>query len=63
MEVLKMVIHFEKLSKAIDVFNSNRIETEQIEFKDVIGDLENPLDPIEVYEVITDLLLEANGYI
>lgn len=58
-----MVIHFEKLSKAIDVFNSNRIETEQIEFCDVVGDIENPLDPVEVYEVITDLLLEANGYI
>ena len=58
-----MVIHFEKLSKAIDVFNANRIETEQIEFKDVIGDLENPLDPLEVLTLITELYEEANGYI
>lgn len=56
-------MHFEKLSKAIDVFNLNRVETEQIEFCDVVGGIENPLDPVEVYEVITDLLLEANGYI
>lgn len=58
-----MVIHFEKLSRALDIFNSNRVEEEQIEFCDVVGGIENPLDPVEVYEVITDLLLEANGCI
>lgn len=58
-----MVIHFEKLSKAIDVFNENRIEEERIEFCDVVGDIENPLDPIEVLTLITELYEEANGYI
>lgn len=63
MEVKILVIHFEKLSKALDVYNANRIETEQIEFCDVIGDLENPLDPVEVLTLITELYEEANGYI
>jgi len=63
MEVLNLVIHFEKLSKAIDVFNQNRIEEEQIEFKDVIGDIEDPLNPLEVLTLITELYEEANGYI
>lgn len=58
-----MVIHFEKLSKAIDIFNANRVEEEQIEFKDVVGDIEDPLDPVEVLTLITELYEEANGYI
>lgn len=58
-----MVIHFEKLSKALDVYNANRIETEQVEFKDIVPDLNNPLDSEEVLQLIVSLYEEANGYI
>lgn len=57
-----MIIHFEKLSKALDVYNANRIEQEQIEFCDIVPDIENPLDPVEVLTLITELYEEANGY-
>lgn len=55
-----MVIHFEKLSRALDIYNANRIESEQIEFCDVVGGLNNRLDSEEVLETIVDLLLEIH---
>lgn len=58
-----MVIHFESLSKALDFYNQNRIETEQVEFCDIVPDLEDPLDSEEVLKLIVELYEEANGYI
>lgn len=55
-----MVIHFEKLSRVLDIYNENRPEQEQIEFCDL--EFEDPLDPLEVHETMLDLLLEAHGY-
>lgn len=54
-----MVIHFEKLSRAVDAFNSTRVEEEQVSFAEIVAELENPLDELEVLRLITDLLLEA----
>lgn len=54
-----MVIHFEKLSRAIDAFNSIRVEEEQVSYAEVVSEIENPLDELEVLRVIVDLLLEA----
>lgn len=58
-----MVIHFEKLSKALDVYNANRIESEQIEFCDIVPDISDPLNSEEVLQLIVELYEEANGYI
>ena len=58
--MVKMVIHFEKLSRALDIYNANRIESEQMEFCDIIGGLNNRLDSEEVLETIVDLLLDTH---
>ena len=55
-----MVIHFEKLSRAVDAYNAHRIESEQVEYWEIVKGIENPLDPLEVYETISDLLLEIH---
>lgn len=54
-----MVILFEKLSRAVDAFNENRIEEEQVEWREVVRSLENPLDKVEVMELIIELYEEA----
>ena len=50
-----MVVLFEKLSRALDAFNANRIESEQMEWQELISDIENPLDENEVMKLIIDL--------
>ena len=59
MEVKILVIHFEKLSRAIDAFNSTRVEEEQVSFAEIVSEIENPLDELEVLKLIVELLLEA----
>ena len=54
-----MVVLFEKLSRAIDAFNANRIESEQVEYFEVIKELENPLDENEVMRLIIELYEES----
>ncbi len=54
-----MVVLFEKLSRAIDAFNANRIESEQVEYFEVIKELENPLDENEVMQLIIELYEES----
>ena len=54
-----MVIHFEKLSRAIDAFNSVRVEEEQVSYAEIVSEIENPLDELEVLRLIVELLLEA----
>lgn len=55
-----MIIHFEKLSRALDIYNANRIESEKMEFSDIVGGLNNRLDSEEVLETIVDLLLDTH---
>lgn len=54
-----MVIHFEKLSRALDAFNDVRVENERMEWHELIADIENPLDEKEVLLRIVDLYEEA----
>lgn len=54
-----MVIHFEKLSKAIDVFNSNRIEYEQVTYAEIIKDIKDPLDELAVLKIIEELYSDS----
>lgn len=54
-----MVIFFDKLSRAVDAFNDNRIETEQVEFHEVVKCIDNPLDPVEVLSLIVELYEDA----
>ena len=54
-----MVILFEKLSRAVDAFNANRIEGEQVEWHEVVRSIENPLDKVEVMELIIELYEET----
>lgn len=54
-----MVIHFEKLSRALDAFNDVRVENERMEWHELIEDLENPLDEKEVLHRIIELYEEA----
>ena len=54
-----MVVLFEKLSRAIDAFNANRIESEQVEYFEVIKELGNPLDENEVMRLIIELYEES----
>ena len=58
-----VVVHFEKLSKAVDFYNENRIEVEQVEFCDIVPSISNPLDSEEVLKLIVDLYEEANSHI
>ena len=50
-----MVVMFESLSKALDAFNANRIEAEQMEWHELIKDINDPLDEKEVMRLIIDL--------
>lgn len=54
-----MVIHFEKLSKALDAFNNARVEHEQMSFAELIQDIEDPLDELEIYKLIVELYEDA----
>ena len=54
-----MVIKFVELSKALDAFNDNRIESEQVEWHELIKGLKDPYDQIEVMELIIELYEEA----
>lgn len=54
-----MVIYFEKLSRALDAFNDARVESERMEWHELIEDIENPLDEKEVLLRIVDLYEEA----
>ena len=57
--VFYMVVMFESLSRALDAFNANRIEDEQMEWHEVVKDIKNPMDEIEVMRVIIDLYEDA----
>lgn len=54
-----MVVMFSELSKAVDAFNANRVETEQVEFWEVVKEISDPLDENEVMRLIIELFLEA----
>ena len=54
-----MVIHFEKLSRALDAFNDARVESERMAWHELIEDIENPLDEKEVMNLIIELYEEA----
>ena len=57
--VFYMVVMFEKLSRALDAFNANRIEDEQMEWNEVVKDITNPMDETEVMRLIIDLYEDA----
>lgn len=50
-----MVVMFESLSRALDAFNSNRVEEEQMEWHELVQDISNPMDETEVMRLIIDL--------
>lgn len=50
-----MVVHFEKLSRALDFFNANRVESEQMEWAELIQDIKNPLDEVEILKLCVEL--------
>lgn len=54
-----MVIHFEKLSRALDAFNDARVENERMEWHELIQDISDPLDEVEVLNLIVELYEEA----
>lgn len=54
-----MVIHFEKLSRALDAFNDARVESERMAWHELVADIENPLDEREVLLRIIELYEEA----
>lgn len=54
-----MVVMFEKLSRALDAFNAARVENEQMEWHELVADIENPLDEREVLLRIVELYEEA----
>lgn len=54
-----MVIHFEKLSKALDAFNAARVETERLDWSELIQDISDPLNEKEVMSLIIELYEEA----
>lgn len=54
-----MVIHFEKLSRALDAFNAARVESERIDWHELISDIENPMDENEIKDLIIELYEEA----
>ena len=54
-----MVIHFEKLSRALDALNDVRVENERMEWHELIADIENPLDEKEILHRIIELYEEA----
>ena len=54
-----MVVMFSELSQALDAFNANRVETEQIGFWEIVQDINDPLDEVEVMRLIIELYQEA----
>jgi hypothetical protein len=54
-----MVVMFERLSRALDAFNDARVESERMDWCELIQDIENPLDENEVMKVIIELYEEA----
>ena len=54
-----MVVLFEKLSRALDAFNAARVESERMDWHELISDIENPLDENEVKNLIIELYEEA----
>lgn len=51
---------YQQLSKATDVFNESRIETEQISYYEVLKSIENRYDEVEVMKLIIELYSDAN---
>jgi len=54
-----LVVMFEKLSRALDAFNASRVETEHMEWHELIQDISDPLDEVEVMNLIIELYEEA----
>ncbi len=54
-----MIVMYERLSRALDAFNAARVESEQVEWHELIQDIENPLDENEVMRLIIDLYEDA----
>lgn len=54
-----MVVMYESLSRALDAFNTNRIEDERMEWHELIQDIQNPLDEKEVMRLIIELYENA----
>lgn len=54
-----MVIHFEKLSRALDAFNAARVEGERLDWHELIQDISDPLNEKEVLNLIVELYEEA----
>lgn len=54
-----MVIHFEKLSRALDAFNAARVESERLDWCELIQDISDPLNEKEVLNLIVELYEEA----
>lgn len=54
-----MVVMFGSLSRALDAFNANRVEEEQMEWHELTQDIKNPLDEVEVMRLIIDLYEDA----
>lgn len=54
-----MVVMFVELSKALDAFNANRIESERVEWHEVVKVLNDPYDRVEVMELIIELYEES----
>ena len=53
------MVMFENLSRALDAFNANRVEAEQMEWHELVADINNPLDEREVMRLIIDLYEDA----
>lgn len=51
---------FAELSKATDVFNSNRIEEEQVEYHEVLDMINDRYDEKEVMKLIINLYSQAH---
>jgi hypothetical protein len=54
-----MVIHFEKLSRALDAFNAARVESERVDWHELIRDIDDPLNEKEVMSLIIELYEDA----
>ena len=50
-----MVIYFEKLSRALDAFNAARVESERVDWHELIQDIDDPLNEKEVMSLIIEL--------
>ena len=54
-----MIVMYESLSRALDAFNANRIDEEQVEWHELVSEIKNPLDEKEVMSLIIDLYEDA----